>query len=275
MVIAVCSLKGAPGVTTLAVAMAARWPLPARPVVVECDPSGGSLLGRFRLVPSPGLVSLTAAARRTMDPDLLWSHVQHLPGGLPVVLAPPGADYTRAALHTLLDSRRGAASVLRAAGSAPGRVVIADCGRLDHSSPALRIARDADRVLLLVRPQTDDLMQLATSLERVDLWAMRPGLLLVGPGYSAAEVTRELGVQVAATIPLDHRGAQAFGAGPGPRRGPTRSALGRAAHRLAHSLTSPHPHSAVLSLVPTHETPVPITSFDTRWHAAVELEGRP
>jgi hypothetical protein len=273
MVIAVCSLKGAPGVTTVALALAARWPQPARLVVVECDPSGGSLLGRFRLVPSPGLISLTAAARRTTDPDLLWSHVQHLPGGLPVVLAPPGADYTRAALHTLLESRRGAVSVLRAAAPAPDRVVIADCGRLEHGSPALSIARDADRVLLLVRPQTDDLMHLATSLERVDLWAMRPGLLLVGPGYSAAEVTRELGIQVTATIPLDHRGARTFSAGPGPRRGPTRSALGRAAHRVARSLAVPH--SVALSLVPTHETPVPITRFDTRWQSAVELEGRP
>ncbi|WP_460401703.1 chromosome partitioning protein [Actinophytocola sediminis] len=261
--------------TTVALALAARWPAPARPVVVECDPSGGSLLGRFRLVPSPGLVSLTAAARRTTTPDLLWSHVQHLPGGLPTVVAPPGADYTRAALHTLLDSRRGAVSVLRAAASPPDRVVIADCGRFDHASPALSIARDADRVLLLVRPQTEDLMSLATGLEKVDLWAMRPGLLLVGPGYSAAEVTRGLGIPVMATIPLDQRGARAFGGGGlGPRRGPTRSALGRVTHRLARSLTA-HSQSAAPPLVPARETSVPVMGFDTRWRAAVDLEDRP
>lgn len=153
MLIAICSLKGSPGVTTVALALAARWPQPARPVVVECDPSGGSMLGRFRLMPSPGLVSLTAEARRTTTPDLLWSHVQHLPGGLPAVLAPPGPDYTRAALHTLLDGRRNAVSVLRAGASAPDKVVIADCGRLDHSSPALHIARDADRVLCSFGPR--------------------------------------------------------------------------------------------------------------------------
>lgn len=117
-------------------------------------------------------------------------------------------------------------------------------------------------------------MTLAASLEKVDLWAMSPGLLLVGPGYSAAEVTRGLGIQVTATIPLDHRGARAFSGGPGPRRGPNRSALGRAAHSLARSLISLHAEPAAPSLVPVRETPVPVTGFDTRWRAAAELEDR-
>jgi hypothetical protein len=239
MLIAVCSVTGSPGVTTWSVALAARWPQPARTVVVECDPSGGSVAARFGLAAAPGLVSLTAAARRDTTAGLLWSHIQPLPGGLPVVVAPAGADYTRAALHTLLDSRRQSVSVLRGAAMAADAVVIVDCGRLDSTSPAVAIAREADRVLLLVRPRVDELTQLAAGLSMVDLWAMRPSLLLVGPGYSAGEVTRELGVPVVASIPRDDKGARALCGHAGPRRGPARSRLGQAAHQVATTLSTP------------------------------------
>jgi len=272
MLIAVCSLGGSPGVTTWSVALAARWPEPAHPVVVECDPSGGSLAVRFGINPTPGLVSLTAAARRDTTAGLLWDHAQPLPGGLPVVVAPPGADYTRAALATLADSRRDSVSVLRSAAARPASMVIADCGRLDTGSPAVAIAREADRVLLLVRSRADELARLAAGLSLVDLWAMRPGLLLVGPGYSAAEVTRELGVPVIATIPHDDKGANALSGIAGPRRGPVRSPLGRAAHAVATALVEPRTEApasdhasinerAAAHLVPRHEIPwPPVTS---------------
>jgi Mrp family chromosome partitioning ATPase len=235
MVIAVCSVKGAPGVTTLCVALAARWPGLSQPVVVECDPSGGSLAARFGLRSTPGLVSLTAAARQNRD-LMLWSHTQPLPGGMPVVVAPPGGDYARAALATLLDAPRQSVSVLRSAATQPGAVVIADCGRLEAVSPAMVIAREADRVLLVVRPRADELSHLAASLSMVDLWAMRPGLVLVGPGHPADEVTRELGVPVLAQVPHDVPGARALSGLPGRRRSPKRSQLGRAAHIIAQRL---------------------------------------
>lgn len=233
MVIAVCSVKGSPGVTTLCVALAARWPAPGRAVVVECDPSGGSLAARFGLRTAPGLVSLTAAARQNRD-LMLWAHTQPLPGGVPVVVAPPGGDYARAALATLLDARRQ--SVLRGAAAVAGSVVVADCGRLDAVSPAMAIAREADRVLLVVRPRADELSHLAASLSMVDLWAMRPGLVLVGRGHPAGEVTRELGVPVLAEIPHDVPGARALSGLPGRRRGPVRSRLGRVVHAIARDL---------------------------------------
>ena len=47
--VALCSLKGSPGVTTAALGLAAGWPSAEQPVVVECDPAGGDLLGRYRL----------------------------------------------------------------------------------------------------------------------------------------------------------------------------------------------------------------------------------
>lgn len=239
MLIAVCSLKGSPGATTWATALAACWPRPARAVVVECDPSGGSVMARFGLAAAPGLVSLAAAARHDTAPGLLWTHVQAVPGGVPVVAAPAGADYTRAALHTLLDSR-ASLSVLRGA-AVGGAVVIADCGRLDTTSPAMAIARQADRMLLLVRPLADELTTLAAGLSMVDLWSMRPDLLLAGAGYPAGEITRELGVPVLATIPQDPRGVRALCGQSDIRR----SRLGRTAAQVATRLSAP-PASATL-----------------------------
>lgn len=259
MLIAIASLKNAPGVTTWSLAMAARWPHPMRPVLVECDPSGGSIAARFRLAPNPGLASLTAAARRDATPNLLWSHLQLLPGGLPVVCAPAGAQFARAALATLLSSRP--TSPLQTAATVPNTVVIADCGRLDPGSPATAIAREADHVLLLARPRMDDLGHLAAGLAMVDLWALRPHLVLVGPGYSAAEVARELGMPVAACIPHDPRGAHALTGDAGPHRrpghGPRRSRLGRAALTVAHALLEVPARSSALPS--PFERPIPST----------------
>lgn len=270
MLIAVCSLKGSPGVTTLSIALAARWSRPSRLALVECDPSGGSIAARFGLASSPGLVSLTAAARRGTTAAMLWSHTQPLPGGLATVVAPPGADYARAALSTLLDGRP-AVSVLRNAATAPGAVVIADCGRIDSTSPAMSVVREADRVLLLVRPRADELTQLAAGLSMVDLWSLRPALTLVGPGYSAAEITRELGIPVLASIPRDDAGARALCGYPGARRGPGRYALGKAAAQLATSLNTPGGEHPALS--PSRERPVEhaVTGGVTRWQEASRL----
>lgn len=271
MLIAIGSVKGSPGVTTLAVALAARWPVqgPGRPVVVECDPSGGSLAARFGLRTAPGLVSLTAAARQDTEPGLLWAHTQPLPGGLPAVVAPPGADYTRAALATLLDARR-AVSVLRGA-ARPGAVVIADCGRLDPGSPAAAIAREADRLLLVARPRPDELSHLMAAMSMVDLWAMHPHLVLTGSGYPPAAVARELGVPVLAVIPHDEPGAAALTGLPGRRRGPDRSRLGRAAYALARAVLDTHPASGHAAV--TERPAAPVASGHNPWPSPRLLPG--
>lgn len=237
MLVALCSVKGSPGVTTFTLALAARWPDPeAECVVVESDPTGGDVAIRFDLPTTPGLVSLAAASRRDTDPRLVWRHAQPLPGGLPVVVSPVGTEQARAALGTLGTD----AGVLRRAGDLDRAMVAADCGRLESQSAAAPILQVADHTLLLVRAHTADLAHVATRLATVTQAARQLHLLLVGPGHTAGEVTRELGVPVLGTVPDDRRGAAALGghAGPRPRR-PARSALGRAAARVAGLLTAP------------------------------------
>lgn len=230
MLVALCSLKGSPGVTTSALGLAAGWPSAGQPVVVECDPAGGDLVARFRLETAPGLMSLAAAARHSTETGLIWQHTQRLPGGLPVIVGPTGAIQAGASLAQLVQS---GTRVLRQAADRAGTVVIADCGRLAPDSPALEVVREADVTLLLARARDDALAHVATQWHTAERWSQRPCFVLVGEGYPSDEVARELDVEVMARIPQDSKGAAALGGQPGRRAAPARSSLGQAMARLA------------------------------------------
>ncbi|WP_233438641.1 MinD/ParA family ATP-binding protein [Actinokineospora spheciospongiae] len=206
--------------------------------MVEADPSGGDLALRFSLSSTPGLGSLAAAARRGGEADLLWQHAQQLPGGLPVIAAPPDAEQARAALTAWTPDLSG----LRTAADQPNTVVIADCGRVDPGSPALPIVRCSDVVVLLSRAHADDLAHLPRRLPAVGRWSPNPVLLLVGEGYNSAEVARELGVCPLGRVPEDPGGAAVLCGRPNrlrwERSGPARSALGKFAHKVATELAT-------------------------------------
>ena len=242
MLVAVVSVKGAPGVTTFSVALAARWPAAYRAALVEADPSGGDLTARFSLESTPGLLSLAAAARRSADPALVWQHAQELPGGLPVVAAPPDADRARGALSALAPDPAAGAGILRAAASLPDTVLIVDCGRMDAGSEALPIVRAADAMVLLTGAHADDLAHLPRRLPVIGRWSAHPVLLLVGEGYSPAEVARELGVPPLGRVPDDPRGAAVLCGRPRALRwgrgGPAHSLLGQLAHKVATVLVA-------------------------------------
>lgn len=223
--VAVCSLKGSPGVTTAALGLAAGWPSAEQPVVVECDPAGGDLMARFRLETAPGLMTLAADARYRAEPGLVWEHTQRLPGGLPVVVGPAGADQARASLAQLTPSGSGA---LRRAADRAGTVVIADCGRIDPDSAALNVVREADVTLLLARARDDALAHVATRWHATAGRSRGLCFVLVGDGYPTDEVARELDIEVMTRIPEDPKGAAALGGRPGRRSAAARSPLGRA-----------------------------------------------
>jgi hypothetical protein len=235
MLIAVCSLKGSPGATTLATALGACWPAPQSPIVVEIDPAGGDLMARFRLPDTPSLVSLAAAARGRggADPNLLVQHTHPLPGGLRVVPGPVGAEQARAALAVLAS---GLSSPLRRAADQLDTVVIADCGRVDPGSPTLPIIRGADAMLLLARPHDDELAHVALKLQAAQQWSRRPCLVLVGDGYPTAEVSQALRIPVMARVPDDTKGAAMLSGQGTSRRGADKSVLGRAAAAIALNL---------------------------------------
>ncbi|GLY68751.1 carbon monoxide dehydrogenase maturation protein [Amycolatopsis taiwanensis] len=239
MLIALCSMKGSPGVTSLAVALAAQWPHAdsTRRLVAEVDPSGGDLAMRFGLPATPGLVSLAAAARRARGAAVVWEHTQILPGGAGVLVAPPGGLHARAALHALISAPDG--PLLHTLAREPGVVVLADCGRVDSGTPAEAISRRADALVLVTGTQADELSHTAARLSELARWTPRPGLLLTGDGYSTAEVERELGVPAIGRLPHDPAAAATLtGHRPPPahRRG---GGLARAAAALARTLAAP------------------------------------
>src|SRR5437763_13615057 len=90
--IAIASDKGAPGVTTAALALAAVWPRPV--LLAECDQAGGGLVYRFpaagggHLDPRPGGLSLAVLARRGRPPQQTWEHVRKPAGRVDVLPGP-------------------------------------------------------------------------------------------------------------------------------------------------------------------------------------------
>lgn len=232
MLIAVASVKGAPGVTTLALGLTALWPQPGA-VLVECDPDGGDLAARFGHHPDPGLASLAAAARTGSPSVPLGEHVQRVAVGVNVVLATPG-DGTAAAVQTLTYS--GGHLLRRLADE---QTVVVDLGRLARGGPGMVLAAAADHLLLVTGAELAEASAVQARLEWLRpelsgrLWLVKAG----DGGYHSTELARDLGVQVIWDLPRSRLGA---GALTGRLRVPNwqRLKLARAIRGIATTLTT-------------------------------------
>jgi hypothetical protein len=155
--IAIASDKGAPGVTTAALALAAVWPRPV--LLAECDQAGGDLVYRFPAVggghldPRRGVLSLAVVARRGMQPQQVWEHVQKLHGGLDVLAGVTNAE--QGAGLSLLWGPIG-----KALASMPQADVIADCGRLGADGPLYDLLAEATTVVLVTKVHVADVIRL-------------------------------------------------------------------------------------------------------------------
>ncbi|MFC1437996.1 hypothetical protein ABUW04_06965 [Streptacidiphilus sp. N1-10] len=228
--------KGAPGVSTSALALAAAWPGSVRPVVWEADASGGDLTARFRLSDEPGLVSLAGSLHaRELTAQLVSTHSQVLPGGVPAVVGPQGHSSARAALAALAPCWKNAAP-----GLAPW---IVDLGRADlELGYAPEPLRAADVVVLVSGGSVAALSHLSRLVERVrGLGEVPVVVAVVGQcPFSDAEVREAL--PVAGCVKLAHDpAAAAMLAGARPARTPwwrgrTRFPLLEDSARLANLL---------------------------------------
>ncbi len=195
-VIAITSVRGAPGVTTLAVELVRRWP-GAPPTMIEADPDGGCLAAREGLRTSPGLAELAAAARTAFSVEALDEVAQPLPPRGTCVVAPASPDHVELAL------RAGAATVAAALAGAHARTTIVDAGRLRPASPSFPFVTAADVVLVMVSPALDALAGLR---HRAPLLAELPvGVVLSSTSpYDPTEIAQETGFDVIATLPRSH-----------------------------------------------------------------------
>jgi hypothetical protein len=161
--------KGAPGVTTAAIALAAVWPRPV--LLAECDQAGGDLVYRLpaedggMLNPARGMLSLAATARRGLRAEQVWEHTQRLAGGLDVLVGLTKAEQAQGL--TWLWSPLG-----RAFANLPGADVVADCGRLGTGSAVTDLLREASTIVLFTRPTLEHVAHLR---ERINSLATELG----------------------------------------------------------------------------------------------------
>jgi MinD-like ATPase involved in chromosome partitioning or flagellar assembly len=161
VIVAVCSDKGAPGVTTLATALTLVWP--SRATLVEADPSGGDLTFRLRSSLSPGqeflptepsVITLAADARTGLTgTDLEVTRYGQLSTlGIRVIPGPLRAERT-------ISLRPLWPAVAQQLAQSPD-TVIADLGRVQPGHAAWPLAQAATAVLVLARPDPEGLYHL-------------------------------------------------------------------------------------------------------------------
>lgn len=171
MLIAICSDKGSPGVTTTALVLASSWPSPA--VVLEADPAGGDLAIRLRHAGSalpevPTVLSVATAARSRGAEDLLGRHAHPLSPGVSVI---PGA-ILREQMAGVGDWEPLAEVCARS--EVP---ILADLGHLHTGSKVLTFAARADIVVVVGRPDATSVIRMRERLARLapELGALRGG----------------------------------------------------------------------------------------------------
>lgn len=229
--IAVTSVAGAPGVTTLVCAMAATSTDDAPLLVVETSSTGGAIAARWRLDVRD---STATAAKLAMDltPVELWG-VAHHPwlGSSRVIPAHPSAAVMRQA-----QTGRWLAEQV----GDVGRPCVIDLGRLDGSGDQLELLAAVDQVWVVIDP----VIEHVTAAKAVGPWLDRAGtveiLVRETAGHpardSARTVGEALGWPVAATVPDDQPSARALCGQAPARRSLVRSPLMRTARSLAGRL---------------------------------------
>ena len=206
-VVALASIKGSPGVTTAATALAASWPTGRRVLLVEADPFGGDLAPRYGSTITNGLASLFAAARRTLTPEGIWDHVDHLPGGLPVL-------FGHSNVQGAVANEKAWPAIAEALGALDADVVV-DAGRLlPHFAGGIRdVLAHSDVLVVLCDPTLEGIVHLRAALPSL-VAEMSTRALLVVPtgsgGYSGVEIGRTLGVDVGPPMPDDRKAADAL-----------------------------------------------------------------
>lgn len=233
--VAVASCKGSPGATTVALGLAGCWPAGGG-VLVEADPHGGDLGDRFGYAAPPGVGSAAAVARHGTGGGWLSDHLQRLPLGVEVLLGARSAESAAVAVASL-------ALRPEAVRDHGGPAVVVDVGRVGPASAAVPLVSIADVLLVVARPELADLRHVATGLARLPHAARgRARLVLAGKGtYGPREISRDLGVLVAVTVPRDRWGAAVLSGRGGPVRGWRRLRMPRVLAGLASQLAAGEP----------------------------------
>ena len=220
--VVLCSVRGAPGVTTTSLLLAARFDGAA---LVEDDLAGGVLAVRYGLGREPGLVTL--AASNPTQPSGWLDHAQDA-GGVAVLVGP--------------DSGEAAESLWRSAGERIASVLarsdglaVVDAGRVGRRGA---LVESADLVIGLLRPVAEQVVTAAhaiASLRRSARGAVSAVLVGDGP-YGSRDVEEVLGCPVLAELPHDPGTADHLRDGGASSRSVARSRLARSIAGLGDAI---------------------------------------
>ena len=198
--IGVFSVKGSPGATTLALALAGHG-YGQGAVLIEADTAGGDLALRFGIAQHPGLAQLAARARHTGRRDVLDGLVRTavVDGAGPVdLLAAPVEPAAALAAATALAATPHALNA-----AAKARPLVLDLGRLDANSPGLGLLTCCDAAVLVVRGDAVSLGHARETGWITGLPVRRAGFVLVDTGpYRADDAADVLALPCLATIPV-------------------------------------------------------------------------
>lgn len=218
-VVALCSAKHSPGVSTCALAMTLLWPRAA--LLAECDPAGGDVLAGFfagTVQADRGVLAL-ASAHRAGELEAQWpAQTVALDAGGGRGVIPGISDPAQAA--GMLPLWGELAALFADLGARRGVDVLIDAGRLGAEHFPAAVLRGADVVLLVLR---SDLPAVTAARGRVAVLREqlgagadgRLGLLVVGPAmpYKTARIEAGLGVPVLASVAWDPASASALSVG--------------------------------------------------------------
>lgn len=227
MIIGLLAAKGAPGVTTSALAL--TWALGRRgersAAMVECDRSGGDLVCWFTEPAEPGLLSLASAHAPQYD-----SHLTTLSAhGIRALVAPANAISVTAALDAL-----GATAARRIAALADTAVV--DFGRVASPDDLARAAAIADCLIIVCQPTLSGVEHTSTLIDRVRPLVDHASLVVIGDSpYRPGEVSDALSIPLSGAWPHDPRAVRSL-LGLASARAWPRSLLAHAATATASSL---------------------------------------
>lgn len=240
MLVCVTSVKGSPGVSTLALSMVLAWQSPV--LLAELDPAGGDL--RPRLMPSltGSHQLLNLAALDTLTSHDVASQVVSLdsPQHTKVVLPGLTDPTTASALGQTWPELASVLTSFHLREDQPPMDVIADCGRLGTEGPHT-VLTHADVVLVVLRARLDSVALAAPAIRRWKAASHVPILPIVvqnGP-YSPRDVDQTLKTR-SIRLPFDTQGAQALESGRWGRK-LDHSPMMRGARRLVSHLVKKDP----------------------------------
>ena len=197
MLIAVGSLVGAPGASSLTRGLAAVWSTPTeRRIVIEVDPDGGRLAAELGVSSETGLVSLASATRSSTVNAVDVLRAATSVGEWSVVCAPPSGEETVSTVSYL------AARLAVALRADRERVWLVDAGRISTRSPVGPLLQAADEVLLVSGGSAPALLLLPARVAALRAAGVNVSLVVVGDSpWAWAEIAGFAECDLLAVVP--------------------------------------------------------------------------